>query len=868
MTPTLLTSKLTVPAPPAELVPRPRLHARLDAGVRAPLTLLGAPAGWGKTVLLSSWLRTGAAGWPVAWLSLEPGDGGERFWRYLHAALSSCGIPLAEVTEGEADPARFADTLARLPMPVVLVLDDLDQVGDGGVPDGLDFLLRHAAGRLRLVVAARADPPLALHRWRLRGELTELRADDLSFTVAETGELLTRHGLAAAHAGELHTRTEGWPAGARLAALSMLEAGDPAWFLPGFTGDDARVADYLRDEVLAGQPAQIRDVLLATSILGQVCAGLVEALTGRSDGERILAELDRSGAFVTRLAARPGWRRYHRLFAELLRAELRRQAPDQIPELHRRACGWLAAAGRPLDALRHALAAADFDRATGVLAEHWPDLIRHGHHEPPPAPAPAPPAGAVRADPELALAYAVDRLDRRDLTGAAGLLDLADEHRHRVPADRRARFAGILTALRLWQAELRGEPQGGRLLALRPPDGAAAIALTAVGTARLAEGALAAAQGALAEAQARADRAATPPPTPASHPDLSCPRLAGAGPLAFARALRGELRAAQHAARTALGGHTCAASAHCAYAYLALAVVDIEWDRLAEAEANLARIGDPGDPLLCAWVALVRARLLGERGEVAAGQEALRAARQPPGDWRPTRYLADCFAVAEAELRIRAGDTQTARRLLPALPATQAGPAEPAEPAGAVCLAHAHLRDGDPEAAIAALPDWAGPTAGALPLRVRLDAGLVEALAAGRLGEARRSRDAVEQVLRLAEPDGFRRPFTRDDPPVRQLLLDHLDSGTAYWSFLTELLSATTAQAPPARPERGTGELLTDRELAVLRYLPSMLSNVEIATSLCLSVNTVKTHVRHIYRKLDATRRREAVRRARELHLI
>jgi LuxR family maltose regulon positive regulatory protein len=850
MTGTLLAAKLAAPTPPRELVERARLYARLDAGTRGPLTLLSAPAGWGKTVLLSSWLRAGGARPRAAWLWLEPGDGAGAFWRYLHAALSSSGVPLAEpdatagggmAAGGEPEPARFAEALARLPAPVVLVIDDLDQLGDDRALAGVDFLLRHAAGRLRLVIAARTDPALPLHRWRLRGELTELRADELAFTVAETAELLGRHGLArpAGYAGELRARTEGWPAGARLAALSMVERGAPAWFLPRFTGDDPRVADYLRGEVLAGQPAEAREFLLGTSILGQVCGELADALTGRVDGERILDDLDRSGAFVTRLA-RPGWRRYHRLFGELLRAELRRQSPQRIPELHRAASDWLAAHGLPLEALRHALAAGDRGRAVGVLAEHWPDLLGHGHEDPLPVLTSTPPEDALRADPELALAYAVDLLDRRDPDGADPLLRLAEQHRRLVPAGRRGRFALVATALRAWQAQLRADPRRPeRLLALlgeQPPDGAAAFALTGLGTARLAAGELDAAQAALADALARAERAG-----------LSCPRLACASRLAFTEALRGELRAAEHTARAAIGMPSCAGldSVHCAYAYLALAIVDIEWDRLADAEADLGNASGAADPLVSAWVALVRARLLGERGELVSGHEALRDARQEVGGWP---YLEQRLAEAEADLRIRYGDTRTARELQP----------------GGACAARAYLRDSDPDAALKALPDWAGD--GVLPVPLRLDAGLTEALAARQLGEARRSRDALEGVLRLAEPDGYRRVFTRAG--VRELLLDHLDSGTAYWSFAADLLSTSTEQAGPARPAGGGGEPLTDRELAVLRYLPSMLSNVEIARSLCLSVNTVKTHVRHIYRKLHATRRREAVRRARELRLI
>jgi LuxR family maltose regulon positive regulatory protein len=329
---------------------------------------------------------------------------------------------------------------------------------------------------------------------------------------------------------------------------------------------------------------------------------------------------------------------------------------------------------------------------------------------------------------------------------------------------------------------------------------------------------------------------------------------------------------------------------HRGYAYLALAMVDLQRDRLDRARSELdfaAGACEPGtEPALAGSIAVVSAQLLHEQGDLAKGYEALSAGRHDLAERPPSRFLEQWFRAVEADLRTAHGDTETVRRLLgpasgdgPAIrqqataglptPAPATPPAPVRDTALAVTLAHAYLRDDDPAAALRTLPAWHDDTGAPLPLR--LSAGLVEALAARRAGDSRRASRTLEQVLRLAEPEGFRRVFTRAGAPARELLIEHLDSGTACWSLVNELVTAGERQAPPAPGAAAPATLaepLTERELTVLRYLQSILSNTEIAVEMSLSVNTVKTHVRNIYRKLDAARRRDAVRRARELHLL
>ncbi|MFG2107069.1 LuxR C-terminal-related transcriptional regulator [Micromonospora chersina] len=913
--PPLLASRLSPAALPEPVLVRPRLLDRLDRGVAGPVTLVLAPAGWGKTTLLAGWARAVRGEPPPAWVTVEAGDTGERLWAYLAAALRAAadGVPgegpQPPVPDGPPRPDQLellAAALAARERPVLLVLDDLHRVTDPAALAGLEFLLRHTEGRLRVVAGARTDPPLALHRWRLAGELTEIGPAELAFTPDEVADLLVAHGvpLPAAAVPRLAERTGGWPAGLRFAALALRAQADPARAVDRFTGDQPDVAGYLRDEVLAPLDPAARDVLRRSAVAAAVCADLADAVTGRPDAGQVLADLAREGGFVQRDGSSPPWYRCQPLLADLLRDELDRLPADELGELHRRAAGWYAGHDRPAEALRHALAGGEWDTATELLIARWPELAPYERDRPAvPAP-PEPPAEAVRRDPELALAGAAERAYAGDAEAAAGQLRRAVEHARDLPAPRRDRFRRLAVAVELTLARLAGDHDevrraAGRLLATGAPVGPVddpragatedadvrAVAGTALGLVALAEGKLPEAAARFAEALAAARRAGRP------RTELVC-----ASRSALLDAAHGALRAAERHAREALALPSCqgwSSRLDCGYAYLALALVAWDRDEPAEAAAHLTLAGPAtAEPGAAALAALCRAGLLAAGGEPAAALRALVAARETA----PGPELGAWLAADEAQLRAAVGGVESARALLAdagagatdaataADPsrATGAGPAGP-EPGGAggggqaaldVALARVRLRSGDPREAGRALPDWTGPDAAAWPLSVRLSAGLLDAVLTAAGGDGRRAGRVLEQVLDLAEPEGCRRVFTRAEPGVRDLLAAHLDSGTAHWPTVSDLVRGADerrADEPPERPagpERTLDEPLTERELTILRYLQSILSNVEIASELSLSVNTVKTHVRNIYRKLDATRRREAVRRARELRLI
>ncbi|WP_392567290.1 LuxR C-terminal-related transcriptional regulator [Micromonospora echinofusca] len=979
----LLASRLCPAPPPEPLVLRPRLLRALDEGTAGPVTLVRAPAGWGKTTLLASWFRAAdeagahrgrvgegpvtaaaegtrddgpagaapgdfgaAAGAPArpdrpraAWVSVEVGDDGNRLWAYLAAALRAATAPADDapyppVPDRPPRPDQLevlAAALAARERPVLLVLDDLHRITDPAALTGLEFLLRHAEQRLRLVVGARAGMPLAVHRLRLAGELTEIGPDELAFTGDEVADLLTAHAVALPAAGvrRLRERTGGWPAALRFAALALRDQPDPARWAEQFGGDQPDVAGYLREEVLAGLDPDARDVLRRSAVADAVCAGLADALTGRTDAGQTLAGLAGDGGLLRRDDSRPPWYRCPELLTDLLHAELGRLPADELRDLHLRAADWYADNGRPADGLRHALAGGDHGRAAALFVSRWPELIPYDRDTPAGrAPAPPPPE-AVRRDPELGLACAAERARAGDVTAATGHLRGAVEAARTLPAPRRDRFRRLVTALELTLARLSGDPgavraAAARLLATRPappaPSPSSAVSAAAVpspvagGVARqpaqpesTADGLLIAPvsgepRGAAAEdADVRAVAGTALGLTDLADGDLPGAAIAFARSLSAAReagrprtelvcasraavlhAVRGELRAAETLARDALAMPPChgwSCREDCAHAYLALALVALHRDQPEEAEANLALAGPAtGEPVVGAVAALCRAYLLRDAGDLPEGHRVLAEARERLTDRPRAGELAHWLLAVEADLRAARGDLTAARDLLTdpvrdtaAPPSPAVAPSPTAAPCLAVALARVELRAGDPRAAGYALPDWESPEAAGWPLPVRLDAAVLDAVLARRAGDDRRAGRLLERALDLAGPEGFRRPFTRAEPGVRDLLAAHLDAGTAHWPTVSDLVRG--ADAPPERApaERGAAALdepLTERELTILRYLQSILSNVEIAAELSLSVNTVKTHVRNIYRKLDATRRREAVRRARDLHLI
>ena len=385
----LLSTKLSVPSVRPSLVPRVRLIEKLEDGLGCRLTLVSAPAGFGKSTLLGAWASELSGGRPVAWLSLDSGDNDPaRFWRYFVSAVDqaqpgSGATALALLGSPQSPPMEalltiLLNDLADIDTDSVLVLDDYHLIEHGAIHEALAFMIDHLPPRMHLVIATRMDPPLPLAKLRARGEMTELRAADLRFTPEEVATFLNRImglELSAEDAAELEGRTEGWIAGLQMAALAMRDHADIPGFIAAFAGSNRHVLDYLAEEVLARQPEELQTFLLETSILDRMSAPLCNAVTERADGQTALERLEHANLFVIPLDDERHWYRYHHLFVDVLRQRLRQEHPDLVSVLHRRACGWFERQGLVGEAIDHALAAQDWERAVRLIESNGVTVV-------------------------------------------------------------------------------------------------------------------------------------------------------------------------------------------------------------------------------------------------------------------------------------------------------------------------------------------------------------------------------------------------------------------------------------------------------------------------------------------------------------
>jgi LuxR family transcriptional regulator, maltose regulon positive regulatory protein len=872
----VLASKITTPAVPGWVISRPRLTERIAAGAALPLTVVTGPPGAGKTMALASWAAAGAAGGRVAWVALDEFDNRPgAFWSCVVEALRQAGVAVPggppEVSRGGATDhgflLRLASVLAGQDLPVILVLDDLHLITAPGPVQELATVLRYAQPGLHLIAAARADPLLPLHRYRVTGELTEIRAAEMSFTVPEAAQLMAQHGIRLpGQMLELITRrVEGWAAGLRLAALSLDGHPDPALFIKNLTAEDNVVASYLVAEVLDAQPPATRDLMLRTSIVNQVNADLAGELTGDPHAADTLAALARSNVFVEPLGG--GWYRYHGLLGALMRLMLRRESPGRVPGLHQRAARWYQQRGLPAEAIAHAAQISDWPLAAQVVIDELAigDLLDADGHSPladslrkMPG-LPVPPEGPV--SPQVLLAAAALELsDGRDQAGA-GPLDAAERLLGQLPADQEITSRLAAALIRVAAARRSGDLGPARAAAetaqalfdqlpddlqTRHPQAHAHV-LSARGAADLWSGDLTAAAAAFRVAAAAA--------RPGSPEYAAC-----RGHLALIAALHGQLNQAAElgaAATTLPSGDPVPAAA------VALALVHLQrhepaaWQRRLK-QADTALRAHP-DTLTAALACLVAARGALAQGRAPAAMDLLRRARH---GWSPPAWLDHLLAVTEAHAHTAAGDIGAA------LDAAARTSTESALD-GRVARARAWLAAGNIQAARQALT---GPADDPADIGTRLQAHLTDALIGYRSGEPAQGRRSLECAVHLGEPEGYRLPFIqarawiqaalRHDPDLASICRQLAAPGRPSHRSQAALPASATPPAPVIT------EQLSDREREVLQRASAMLSTEEIAGELYISVNTVKTHLRNTYRKLGAAGRGEAVRRARQLGLI
>ena len=864
------------------VVARPALFERLSAGVASGLTLISAPAGSGKSVLTRSWVEDAGATARTAWVQVQPGEASaQAFWLSIVERLRTAiggdgfveGLAPAPTFDGDAVVLRLVADLGSLSEPVILVIDDLQELVSIEAQRQLETLLMQRPPLLRVILGTRHDPQLGLHRLRLSGQLTELRATDLRFTLPEARELFAAAGLTLSDeaVATLVARTEGWAAGLRLAALSIARHPDPQRFIAAFSGSDRTVADYLLAEVLERQPAEVRRLLLRTSILERVSGSLADRLLDAVGSERRLLELEQANAFVVAVDADRSWFRYHQLFADLLRLELRRTDPDAIPGLHRLAAGWYAERGLVLDAVRHALAAEEWALASRLLADGGFGLSLDGHGATLRFLLQALPQDAL-ADPELVAFLAYLDLTQNSLETAAGYIRLAERHASTVSPERQYRFGVTLAVARLALARQRGDPASAleEMGALREPieaetvsgltlsNDAKAVAFMNLGIVELWAFRLDDAQRHLEHGSALAHQIGRP------YVEIGC--LAHLALLAARRSLATARRDGLEAIRIAEAHGwasdpvVCPALATMAAAEVAQGHVDDGVDWLDRAERGMRPELEPATALLVHWV---RGELHVGAGRLQAAIEEFRSAERLQEALATPHLLTGPARVSIALVQLRMGEQARARATLAELTDADLASGE-----ARAAVAALRLAEDDPQAATEVVAPVLDGTAPVIRVGTLIQASLLDAIARDRLGDVAAATRDVERALDLAEPDALVYPFLV--APVRDLLLRHPRHETAHAALLADLVDILAGSA--VRIRRGDPETLaielSERERKVLRYLPSNLSASEIAAELYVSTSTVKTHMRHIYDKLDAHRRTEAVDRARDLGLL
>ena len=845
------------------------------------MTIISAPAGSGKTSLLRTWADRPGQPYRLAVMQVQRDQqDAQQFWlallsavRQASAATGHAEAPAATPDfNGRAMVDRVLSELASQRGRLILVIDDLHELNCPDALAQLTRLLTNLPGDVHAVLATRRDLPLRLHQLRLAGELAEIRAADLRFSERETRELLDASGIALSDAGAalLHQRTEGWAAGLRLAAISLAGHPDAERFVAEFSGSDRTIAEYLIAEMLERQPDDVKDLLLRTSVLDRVNGELADLLTGRAGSEPILLDLEDANAFVVSLDAERMWFRYHHLFGDLLRLELRRALPEEVPALHRRAAAWFIRHGQVVDAIRHTEAAGDWPGAARLLADYSFSMTLDGQTQTIEGLVEAFPRGPDH--PELAVVHATVDLVQGRLDEAAAHLAVAETYAETAPPDRQRRLQVTVASLKLSLARRRGNFAGvleqAKFLT-SPVTGQSdedialgsdlrAVALMNLGIVEAWSQGLPDAERHLQEGADLARRIGRP------YLEVAC--LAQLG---FASKIRpfATTRRRCHEAIALADRHGWGAEPIVAPALVTLAANLIwtgEFDEgerwLQRTERALQTDTGPGIRLL---VHIASGMLQAGRGRRHEALEEFSGAEQLRSQLEGSHALASQVTGWVLATQARVGRPGEARAFLAEIDDERASSGEIGNARAVICLA-----EGNPSAALAAVADVLDGTTPVVGYITVVETHLLAGLAHRELGDQRAANQAAERALGLAEADRLILPFVMTGSA--ELLEDLPRHETAHAALLTDILDVVhgTSLAAKGQSSSPQTEELSPSELKVLRYLPTNLSRPEIASELSVSVNTVNTHVRNIYAKLQARDRSSAVQRARELRLI
>jgi LuxR family maltose regulon positive regulatory protein len=886
----LLETKLRAPRQRRDVLHRPRLAGRVFDSEQPTLTVVSAPAGFGKTTLLTEWFTEGRL--PTAWVSLDPRDSDiVRFWSYVIASLRVVVPDVGEEAETllQSDPtaaesviASLVNDLDTLASDLVLVLDDYHVIESADVHESLAFFLEHLPPQVHLVLAGRSDPPLPLARMRARGELLEIRAADLRFTPAETSSYFSEamgFALSDEDVRALEARTEGWIAALQLAALSLRDRDDVSGFIASFTGDDRFVVDYLVEEVLERQTPEVREFLLATSVLARLTGALCEAVTGGTGGAAMLDKLDRANLFVVPLDDQRRWYRYHHLFGDVLRARLLGERPEQAPELHRRASDWYDRNGDWADAIGHAIAGAHFESAARLIELATPAMRQSRQESTLREWLELLPEELFDDRPVLSITLVGARMGTGDPTGVEPLLQnverwfdvepntpsgpiVFDEGEFfRLPAQ----VAMYRAGLALLEGDLPSTIGYASLIfdLAEPSDhvrlgGASALS----GLAHWATGALVRAAQLYGDAVERFIAADFIPDA------LGC-SLA----LADIQLAQGRLRDVQRTFDRGLAlaqgqpGLRGTADMHTGLSELALERNDLDGaarhQQLAREHGDRAGLPQNG----YRW-RVAAARLLHAQGDSDGASQLLdEAARIYNTDFSPAVRPVPAF---KARLQVQDGDLDAASAWAATRDLSLDDAPEYLHEYEHLTLARLQLAlhrsgHGAVEPVVEFLDGITAAAEAGKRIGATVEAELLLALAHDALGDHGAAASALDNALIQAAPHGYVRLFLDEGAPMVALLQAAELSAEA--AAYAQQILGTVHEHAPTRVRTGLIEDLSARELDVLRLLRSDLSGPDIARELLVSLNTLRSHTKRIYAKLGVNSRREAIRRAGELGL-
>jgi LuxR family transcriptional regulator, maltose regulon positive regulatory protein len=895
----LTATKLHVPGPRPGYVVRERLLQAVDAAAEAELTLLCTPPGFGKTSLLAEWARQSAR--TVAWLSLDRSDSDPiRFWRYVVASLDpvcpALAAQLASVLSATSWPVTLlvgtlVNALSAQSEQTVLVLDDYHLIDAGPIHEAMGQLLERMPVQLRVVIAARSDPPLPLARLRARGKLAELRAADLRFTSDEASALLKQLAntdLEASTLNRLHARTEGWAVGLQLAALSLQRHGNPQEFVTNFSGTNRYVLDFLTEEVLARQTEQRVRFLLETSVLERLSADLCDAVTGGSTSQLLLEELEHDNVFLVALDDKRRWWRYHHLFADLLQARLRQAAPERLVALHRAAAQWFQEHAYIDEAIRHALAANDSEWAARLVEAEAQTLLMRNESAtvhrwllalPPELIATRALLGLINAIVAKMTGHLEDMQPLLDQAEAAFDPSVEASAAHiSSPRHGLTNIAAMLPVQRAELARQRGDPESvieycrAAAAAIDPDDRYLQFAVRWESTmAALLQGRVAEVERSMAEIAVER----------LTNGDLYSGIYACYVRAQAQRALGG-LHAAARTCEDALSEchrlHPGVALPPLGIARVGLAEVVLEQGRLDTAQEHAAAGAE-----LCLQLGHVRwqvtglavlARVLEVRGAYDEARSRLNQAfalLKDPDAWTD---LQTPLAVEQARLQLSLGDMAGLERWLDRREIREDAEPNFKQEREYLLLARSLMARGDPGRALALLQRMRevaeSQARGGSVREIRV----LEAAAFDALGEQALAIAALAQALAMAEPEEHLRIFVDGGARLRKLLeklTQRRDGGGGFIQRVYGIVSSGTPAESASNPKAAMAALvdpLSERELEVLGLLATGMSNQQIAEELVVSMDTVKKHVSHILAKLDAASRTQAVARARELAIL